>query len=94
MPSTCWPTAAHLLRDHGEARALRAGAGTFNQRIERQHLHLIGDLLDRPGFLTRDLVDLGGQPGDQRGDIGFLADIVGIGRFVGDRFRPAAIRRG
>jgi hypothetical protein len=70
--------AAHLLRDHREARALRARARTFDQCIQRQHLHLVGDLLDRSGFFARDLVDLGGQAGDQLGNIGFFADIVGI----------------
>jgi hypothetical protein len=53
--------AAHLLRDHRKSRALGTGARAFDQRIQCQHLHLVGDLLDRLGLLAGDLVDLGGQ---------------------------------
>jgi hypothetical protein len=49
-----------------------AGARTLDQRIQRQHLHLVGDLLNRLGLLAGDLVDLGGQPFDQCGDVGFI----------------------
>jgi hypothetical protein len=63
---------AHFLRHYGKARALRTGARTFDQRVQRQHLHLIGDLLDRFGLLAGDLVDLGGQSRDQRGNVGII----------------------
>ncbi len=75
--------AAHLLRHHGEARALRAGARAFDQRVQRQHLHLVGDLLDRLGLVDRDLVDLRREAVDQRGDVGIV--LGGIGGSVGDR---------
>ncbi|MGY3507085.1 hypothetical protein ACVIQY_000060 [Bradyrhizobium sp. USDA 3051] len=78
--STCWPNAADLLRHHGEARALRAGARAFDQRVQRQHLHLVGDLLDRLGLVDRDLVDLRREAVDQRGDIGII-----ISGFICDR---------
>jgi len=61
--------AADFLRHHGKARAERAGARAFDQRVQRQHFHLVGDLLDRPGLLAGDLIDLGGQSRDQDGNI-------------------------
>lgn len=72
--------AADLLRHHREARALRAGARAFDQRVQRQHLHLVGDLLDRLGLVDRDLVDLRREAVDQRGDIGII-----ISGFICDR---------
>ena len=71
----------YLLRHHRKARTLRAGARALDQRIQRQHLHLVGDLLDRPRFLAGDLVHLGGETADQRGDIGFI-----LGGGLGLRF--------
>jgi len=59
---------------------LRAGARAFDQRVQRQHLHLVGDLLDRLGLVDRDLVDLRGEAIDQRGDVGII-----VGGFGGDR---------
>ena len=87
MVSTCWPTLRDFLRHHGKARALRAGARALDQRVQRQHLHLVGDLLDRLGLLAGDLVDLGGQPGDQRGDVGFVLGACRLGGRFGDRLR-------
>ena len=76
---------ADFLRDHGKAGALRAGARAFDQRVQRQHLHLVGDLLDRFGLVAGDLVDLGGEPRDQRGDVGFILVVCRIGRCFGGR---------
>jgi hypothetical protein len=48
--------AADFLRHHGKARAERAGARAFDQCVQRQHFHLVGNLLDRPGLLAGDLI--------------------------------------
>ena len=85
---------ADFLRHHGKARALRAGARTFDQRVQRQHLHLVGDLLDRLGLLAGDLVDLGGQSGDQRGNVGFILGACCIGGLFCDRCGLRAKRDG
>jgi hypothetical protein len=88
--------AAHFLRHHGKARTLRAGTGTFDQRVQRQHFHLVGDVLDRFGLLAGDPVDLGGQPRNQRGDIRFVLGNRWIGRFACHRSPSTeiAIKRG
>jgi hypothetical protein len=83
---------AHFLRNDSEPRALRAGARSFYQRVERQHLHLVGDLLDRFRLLAGDLIDLGGQPRDQRGNIGFILGARLIDRFA--HGRSGAMERG
>ena len=86
--------AAHLLRHHREAGALRAGPRALDQRVQRQHLHLVGDLLDRLGLLAGDLIDLGGQSGDQRGNVGFILGARRIGRLFCDRCGLGAKRDG
>ena len=74
--------AADFLRHHGKARAERAGARAFDQRVQRQHFHLVGDLLDRPGLLAGDLIDLGGQSRDQDGNICLFVAAFGLRRRI------------
>src|SRR4051794_8882104 len=77
MVSTCWPTLRTSCATTAKPAPWAPAARTLDQRVQRQHLHLVGDLLDRLGLLAGDLVDLGGQSGDQRGNVGF---ILGAGR--------------
>jgi hypothetical protein len=87
------PDGAYFLRDDREPCPLRAGARTLDQRIEGQHLHLVGNLLDRPGLFARDLIDLAGQPRDQRRDVGVGLHALGIIRFVSGRSHRFPLKR-
>jgi hypothetical protein len=66
---------AHLVRDHGEAAALLAGARRLDGGVEREQVRLIGDLLDDahdardlPRLLAQALDD-GGEVTRGRGDV-------------------------
>ena len=50
MVSTCWPTLRTSCATTAKPAPCAAGARTFDQRVQRQHLHLVGDLLDRLVF--------------------------------------------
>ncbi len=67
MVSTCWPTLRTSCATTAKPAPWRAGARAFC--VQCQHLHLIGNVLNRPRFPTGDLVDLAGQARDQRGNV-------------------------
>ena len=51
-----------------------AGTRTLDQRVERQHFHLAGDVLNTLRLVAGDLVDLSRQTGGQQRNIGpFIA---------------------
>jgi transcriptional regulator of heat shock response len=76
---------ADLVRDDAKRRALRAGAGGLDGRVERQELRLVGDLLDDPGERA-DLLELVGEA------LGSRRPIVRVGEELDDpTLRDAAL---
>jgi hypothetical protein len=84
--------AAHLARDHGEAASLFACARRFDARVQRQHVRLLGEIVDH----VDDGVDLFGalnEAGDGLRDGGHLiADVHHSVDAVFDRLRAAGGR--
>jgi hypothetical protein len=53
------------------------------QNVERKMRNFLGHEFWARGYFSGDLVDLGGQPRDQRGDVGFILGGCRTGGLLG-----------